>query len=378
MTETGATLPLFDAYPGLREAIAWVSIGEWPTPVQHARNFGRRVGLPNIYVKREDMSHPECGGNKTRGLEFLLAEAQRRGTRTIVTFSSVGSHHICRTAWHAARLDIRTVAIVMNQPNAQYVRSHLLWGLRAGARYIPANFATVLPKGLYELLRLRNREGGHMPLLIPPGGTSPMACLGHVNAAFELAQQVRSGQLPEPDFLYVPLGSLGTAAGLALGCKLAGLRTRVIGVVVSYRWYCTAGRVARLARRTRDFMWRADHRVPDVQVRASDLSVVSTALGSGYAWFTREAAEWSCIFRDEEGLCIDGTYGGKALDGALRFIRQLQVSDHVHLFWHTYHPLPYDDCPASLLSTLDRRLRRYFEDPVQPLDDQFRDRTVPS
>ncbi len=368
---TRSTLPLFDAYPALRERVAWIPIGDWPTPILRAKSFGNRMSLPRFYIKREDLSHAECGGNKTRGLEFLLADAQRRGLRTILTFSSVGSHHLCRTAWHAQRLGIRTVAIVLDQPNAQYVRTHLAWAMKSGARYVPANFLTALPKGLYEWFRRENRIDGRLPYLIPPGGTSPRACLGHVSAAMELAEQIKTGLMPEPDYIFLPMGSLGTAAGLTLGCKLAGLRSRVVGVAVSYCWYCTPRRTARLARRTLAFMRRLDPSVPKVKIEANDVQVVTTALGDGYACFTPESVALAQTLREDEGLMLDGTYSGKALDGALQLIRGAGLSDRIHLFWHTYQRLRCTLPVSAAESALPTGLRKYFESPAQPLDEWF-------
>ncbi|MCH7812762.1 MAG: pyridoxal-phosphate dependent enzyme, partial [Planctomycetes bacterium] len=102
-------LPLFQAYPRLGEAVPWLALGDWPTPVTEARHFAAAKGLKAFYIKREDLSHPECGGNKVRGLEFILAEARRRGAGTILTLGAAGSHHVSRTAWHARRLGLGTV-----------------------------------------------------------------------------------------------------------------------------------------------------------------------------------------------------------------------------------------------------------------------------
>lgn len=327
---------LFDAYPRLGELAPWVGLGSWPTPVYEAKRFAARHGLKALFVKREDLSHPVMAGNKVRGLEFLLGEAQRRGARTIVTFSAEGSHHIARTAWHARQLGMETVAVVVPQAEAPYVRENLRIGESVGARYVRANYATVVPKVMAEMLSRRNRREGRRPYYVPPGGTSPLACLGHVGAALELKRQVDAGELPEPDYLYVALGSLGTAAGLAVGLRLAGLRTQLVGVVVSYRWYCTRGRWARMARRTLRLMRRMDGSVPQLAIRAAELRTVGTALGKGYAEATPEATALAAEFGDLEGIALDQTYTAKALDGAMQFIERGGWEERVHLFWQSY------------------------------------------
>ncbi len=329
-------LPLFEKFPGLRNALPWVSLGQWPTPVSEAHHFASAQGLEALYVKREDLSHPQCAGNKVRGIEFVIADAQRRGAKTILTFSSEGSHHVAKTAWHARRFGIGTAAVVLPQPHAHYVQGNIQTGLDAGARYVRANTLTLLPKLTLELLRARLGRFAGRVYFLPAGGSSLPACVGHVNAAFELKQQIEAGQLPEPDFIYVALGSLGTAAGLLVGCKLAGLRTRLVGVVTSYRWYCTSRRWARLARRLARFIRRLDPSVPKMKMNRLDVSVIGTALGRGYAQPTEEATRLREAFREDEGIELDTTYTAKTLDGAMQFINSGSLHHKTHLFWHTY------------------------------------------
>lgn len=331
--EAGPTLALFEIFPQLAKRAPWTAIGRWPTPILEARDFAARHGLKALYVKREDLSHPVMAGNKVRGLEFLLAEAVRRQARRIVTFGAEGSHHLCRTAWHARQLGIDTTAVTVPQPDAPYVKENQRIGSSVAAKYIRASYWTVLPKVIAQYWV------GGQTYFVPPGGTSPLACLGQVNAAFELRKQIDAGELPRPDFLYVALGSLGTAAGLALGLRLAGLRTRLVGVVTSYRWYCTRGRWARMARRVNRLMRRMDPSVPAVEIRAADLTVVGTALGKGYAHPTNEATARMREFRDLTGIALDQTYTGKTMDGTMQFIEANNARDRVHLFWHTYQEI---------------------------------------
>lgn len=364
-----ATISLFAAYPRLAESVQRLRLGDWPTPISNARRFAEAHGLGGLFIKREDLSHTVCGGNKVRGLEFLLAEARRRDAGTLVTFGAIGSHHVCRTAWHARRLDMKTIAVVVQQPVADYARRNLLVGLTIGASYVSANYATLIPKLAWQLFRHRRDEAGRPARLIPAGGTSPLACLGHVNAAFELKQQIDAGLLPEPDMLFAAMGSLGTMAGLAVGCRLAGLRSRLVGIVASYRWYCTPRRWARLARRTHRLMQRLDPSVPDVTIEPAELSVVGTARGPGYAQFTEPGMKLARQFFECEGIRLDGTYTAKALDGALQFIRRHRLEDKTHLFWHSLGEVPpIGDVDMAMLP---RSLRRFLDGDNQPLDRSF-------
>lgn len=333
-------MPLFQRFPRLAEAVAWQPIGDWPTPVVSAENFAAAHHLDSLHIKREDLSHATCGGNKVRGLEFLLGDAVRRNIRTLVVFGAGGSHHLCKTAWHARPLGIDTVAVIVPQPDAEYVRRNLAWGKAAGTIYIHAKVATLVPKLAWQLLKHRVGPNRRPASLIPPGGSSAISCLGHVNAAFELKQQIDAGQLPPPDTIYLALGSLGMAAGLALGCQLAGLSTRLVGVTVSYRWYCTARRWARFARRAWRLMRRMDPSVPDVNIDPTRLTVVNSALGDGYAKPTPRGQALARQLEDCEGLRLDPTYTAKALDGAMQHIRSNGLEHAAHLFWQSYHEMP--------------------------------------
>jgi len=363
-----AVLPLFQAYPRLAGAVPWLPIGNWPTPVTDARHFAELKALKAFYIKREDHTHAECGGNKARGLEFLLADARRRGAKTIVTVGAAGSHHVWRTAWHARRLGMDTVGVVVHQPNADYVRRNLLRGIEAGAKYIPANYVTLAPKLALQFARSHHWNDGRPPYFAAGGGTSALSCLGHVNAALELKEQIDAGIHPEPDYLFVALGSLGTAAGLAVGCKLAGMRTRIIGVTASFRWYCTPGRWVRLARRVHRLMRRHDSTVPDIAIDQSELRVVASALGKGYARFTESSICLTREMKDAENIELDGTYTAKALDGAMQYIDTHRLHDKTHLFWHTYQPAKPAAVGDNVVVSLPGALRRYFVEETQPLD----------
>jgi len=353
-------IALFEAFPRLRESLPHLPLGSWPTPVTSARHFAAARGLRALYIKREDLSHPDCGGNKVRGLEFLLADARRRGAAGIVTLGAAGSHHIAKTAWHAGRKGIRTIALVLHQPPADYAKWNLLAGAAAGVCYRPVNVATLPLKLAWEMYRPSTWRHGNRPMFISPGGSSPLAALGHVSAALELKGQIEAGALPEPDYLYVALGSLGTAAGLFVGCGLAGLRTRLVGVVASYRWYCTARRWARFARRILRLLRTHDASVPAMALEPRELAVVTTALGRGYAQVVPEAAALAEDLHVHEPITADATYMSKALLGAMQHIEAHRLHERIHLLWHTYAPSPVPGEISSLYRRLPPALYRYL------------------
>ncbi len=330
--------PLFERFVRLREGVARVSLGHWPTPVDDAVAFAKAHGLASLHIKREDQACAECGGNKVRGLELLLAEARACDAKSIITLGSAGSHHISRTAYHAAKFDMRVTAVYLEQPPTAYAPRNISHAIRHGATYIHANFLTAVPKFLLAKARLSSGDGGSC-YYMPPGGTSPLACIGHVNAALELRRQIDAGLLPAPDYIYVALGSLGTAAGLALGCRIAGLAARVVGVVVSYQWYCTRSRWTRMANRTLRLMRRIDPAVPWLPLRKRDVDIVRTARGEGYALATEAGMSLADEMQRLEGLTLDAAYTSKVVDGMLQFIERGRLHDRRHLFWNTYAPM---------------------------------------
>ncbi len=351
-----SSLPLFEQFPALAERVPWTPLVVAPTAVDLLADLSHSHGIERLYCKREDQTHPVLGGNKVRGLEFLLADALRRKAHALFTFGATGSNHIAATAYHARTFGMSLTALAISQPFAPYVARNLHDGMAADARIVAVNPITAGPRFAFEWLRLR--RSGRRVRIIPPGGTTPLSCLGHVNAALELRSQIDAGLLPPPDYLFVSMGSLGTAAGLLLGCRLAGLKTRIVGVVVFNRWFCTAGRCAALARRTLRFMRERDPSVPDMEITRADLDVTSTSLGRGYAHPTLES---TALGAHLSSVTLDQTYSSKTLAGALDWIKTHNLQIRNLLYWHTYHyrsPLTADET-KSLESKLPRAMRHF-------------------
>jgi len=363
-----AAYPLFCAYPELAARLPRLALGEFPTPVERLEGTGGLLGAPLLFVKRDDLSSPLYGGNKVRKLELLLAEALRRGRRSVVTVGAAGSNHVLATLLHAARLGLQGTALLIDQPNAAYVRRNLLLDRQTGARmvHVPG------PAALLPLLAW-NMRGGALrgtpaPFFITAGGSDPLSCLGYVAAALELRGQVEEGLLPEPDFVFVAAGTLGTAAGLELGLRLAGMRTRVTAVAVVERWACNRSRWAWLVNRASMLMRRLGAAVPRVKVRPRELLMVQEMLGEGYARFTPEGMEAVQAAWELDGLELDGTYTGKAFAAMLRALRDEGLKRRCILFWNTLsstHPEVEDEDYRRLPPAF----HRYFEQPLQSLEE---------
>ncbi|MEW6554033.1 MAG: pyridoxal-phosphate dependent enzyme [Actinomycetota bacterium] len=360
-------IPLFRRYPRLRDTLPWASLGEWPTGVERMRRLEEAHGLPALYVKRDDLSSCHYGGNKVRKLEFVLADVARKGCSGVMTMGAAGSNHVLATTVHGARLGLSTTALLFDQPCAEYVRRNLLLDYKNGARLVWARSVPMVPLA-YVKERAASRVRGERLYWLGPGGSSPTGCLGYVNAGLEIAEQVEEGMLPEPDYVVTAMGTHGTAAGLWLGLRLSGLRSRLVGVAVVETAYCNASRWARLVNRTADLLAQLDPGIAVPRARRSDLVYIDSELGRGYAHLTPADVRAVREARELEGLLIEGTYTGKALAATLELGKALGRGESV-LFVDTYNSADL----SSQVSGIDYHLlpapfHRFFERPYRALE----------
>jgi D-cysteine desulfhydrase len=328
-------LPLSDRFPLLMRSLAPLPLATLPTPVKHISNLGK-----NLYLKQDNLTSPLYGGNKTRKLEFLLSEAKRKGVNTVVTMGGIGSNHLLATALHAQAQGIRTVGVVFPQPETESVRKNLLADRGAGVElvFIPSKY--LLPAYVARtLLQIRRREG-KKPLLIPGGGSSPLGVLGFINAALELAAQVEEGLLPEPESVFVPYGTGGTAAGLSLGLQLAGLKTKVVAVRVIDRLIANRPRLMMLLSSTAHCLTSQGDPTARPASIGKNLEIRRGYIGPGYGHPTKEAQRAVALFENEEGEKLEFTYTGKA---AAAFLDEARSTTAPLLFWNTYSSADVSD-----------------------------------
>jgi len=366
-----SSLALFERFPGLGASLPRLALGAFPTPVTPLLGLGDALGADQLYMKRDDSSGEAYGGNKVRKLEFLLAEALRRNAKAVITFGCVGSNHALATAIYAKRLGLKCVSMLLPQPNAHSVRRNLLRGHNAGAELHYYKNAGRLGAGLacqylHHALKAKKR-----PYVIPAGGSCPVGVVGFVNAAFELADQVAAGQLPEPDVLYVAAGTTGTAVGLMLGLKAAGLKTRVAAVRVTPEMLVNPRRMLKLLRGTNALLRKHDPSFPAVAFTEETIaaSILHGFFGQEYALYTEEAMQAVDLIEQTEGITLEGTYTGKACAALIAHVRRRGDPDEVVLFWNTYSST---DFPSEIAQAdyhdLPPTLHRWFEQEVQPLD----------
>jgi D-cysteine desulfhydrase len=313
-------------------------IGVYPTPIERLDKLG-------LWVKRDDLTNPVYGGNKVRKLERLIPYALEHGKKRIVTVGACGSHHVLATAVHATRAGLEVGAALVPQPRTEHVVKNLRADLALGAKVWPVR--TYVGAGLSMLVRARPTT-----YLVPMGGSNVIGSLGYVDAAYELAKQVKAGELPEPDAIVVTVGSGGTAAGLVAGLALAGLSSRVIGIVVAAPVWFVSFWSRRLVRAV---YARAGGREPrDI---ANRLELVTGHLGNGYGEPT-DAGRRAKDVAGEVGLTLDLTYTAKCFAGALDCVASRRFENV--LYWHTLSSAPLEPLLESappLPPALERLLK---------------------
>jgi 1-aminocyclopropane-1-carboxylate deaminase/D-cysteine desulfhydrase-like pyridoxal-dependent ACC family enzyme len=360
-------ISLFKRYPLLNFRLPRIAFGNFPTPVQKLSGLCRRLGRDNLYIKRDDLSSLTYGGNKVRKLEFLLADALKRGAVRVITSGGAGSNHALATALYGKQVGLTAVLLLYNQPNTQSIRDNLLMNLYNGAEIVHHDTYQEHLQALEETVRSYEAADGKAPYIIPLGGSSPLGAMGYVNAGFELAEQIDAGILPLPSRVFLALGTMGTAAGLMLGLKAAGIRTHVHAVRVVPDYVADMDKCRILFRQTNDLLQKLDPSFPLYTIEPEDLTIYHEYFGEKYGLYTSEALAAASLLRENDGIILDGTYTGKACAAFVADARS--GSDEPILFWNTKNSLPFPpEALAADCRLLPVSFHRYFNEPVQPLD----------
>lgn len=135
-------LPLFEEFPRLRGEIPWLKLGDFPTRVHRLKRLGKELGCRNLWIKRDDESGKLYGGNKVRKLEFLLADAEKKNAKVILTCGRIGSNHCLASTIYGSKLGFKSVLVLYHQPVTELVMSNLLLDHYFGAelhRWLPQN-----------------------------------------------------------------------------------------------------------------------------------------------------------------------------------------------------------------------------------------------
>jgi D-cysteine desulfhydrase family pyridoxal phosphate-dependent enzyme len=310
-------------------SIPRVSLALLPTPLQPAPQLAKALGGPQLWLKRDDLTGFGGGGNKARGLEFLLADALAQAADTLVTGAGPQSNHVRTTAAAAAYVGLAMVAVYFGAPTARAEGNERLARLfGAEVRFTGDPDRASVDYGIVAAVAELS-AAGRRPYAIPRGGANALGALGYVLAARELAEQCAALGL-NPDAIVLATGSCGTQAGLLAGLRALGLPWRVEGFTVSRSVAEAGARVLAIAGAVAARLGLAGI------ITADDVIIHDGFIGPGYGVPTPAGAAAMRLAARHAGVLLDPTYTGKAFAGFMAHIhnRRFQSGDQV-IFLHT-------------------------------------------
>jgi D-cysteine desulfhydrase len=283
-----------------------------PTPLQPAPRLSEAIGV-EVWLKRDDLTGLGLGGNKVRGLEYLLADALARDADCLVTGAGPQSNWAMLAALGARRCGLDAFLAFYGQPVPP--AGNLLLGELIGAEVtFTGDPERSSVDAAIETVAQRLRSVGRRPYVLPRGGATVLGAAGYARASLELAEQLVAANLA-PAQLWLPTGSCGTQAGLVAGARWLGLPYEVVGVTVSRSPAECREIVGRLAAGLGE-MLSPGFPAPE----EADITVLDGYLGPGYGRPSAEGDAATALVARTEGIFLDPVFGAKAmaalLDGA--------------------------------------------------------------
>lgn len=305
---------------------ARVSLAHLPTPLESLERLSHHLGGPQILVKRDDMTGLATGGNKSRKLEFLVADALEKGGNHLITTGAPQSNHCRQTAAAAARYGLGCSLVMRgtkprrltgNLQLSNLLGAHLYWCDAAGCS---ERITTVADE---------QKALGRHPYIIPLGGSNVVGATGYVWAMKELLAQLEA-ERRNVDFIVFATSSGGTQAGIVLGAHVYGFRGQIIGISVDHPAAAVQTQAAALATATATHLGLGTISVGE-RVEVNDDYV-----GEGYAKVGKAEREAIRLVAEKEGLLLDPVYTGRAMAGLIDLIRWGAFTrGQTVLFWHT-------------------------------------------
>lgn len=303
-----------------------------PTPLESLERLSESIGGPNLFIKRDDLLGLAGGGNKTRKLEFLVADALARGADTLVTVGAVQSNH-CRLTLAAAATEGLRCRLVLEErvpdsydPEAS--GNNFLYRLMGAEEIRVVEGGTDLAEEMADVARELAAEG-RRGYTIPGGGSNALGALGYVTCALELVSQALDEGLPI-DHIVCASGSGGTHAGLVAGLSAMNVDIPVTGISVRAPSADQEAKVRSLAGEVLELLG------VDAELDPQRVTVLDDYVGPGYSIPTPSTLDAVRTLAREEGILLDVVYTGKVMDGFLDLVRSGRFdADANVLFLHT-------------------------------------------
>ncbi|WP_353892763.1 D-cysteine desulfhydrase [Proteinivorax hydrogeniformans] len=305
---------------------------DFSTPIENLEKLSKSLGGPNIYIKRDDLLGLTAGGNKTRKLEFLIADALEKGADTIITAGGVQSNH-CRLTLAAANRENLNCILVLEESAAvehdtQKSGNYFLYNLMG------VEDVRIVPNGtdvFEEMDKVASQvyANGGKPYKIPVGGSNSIGATGYVSCAQEIIQQSFDLGISF-DYVVCTSGSGGMHAGLITGFEVNQSQTKVLGVSISRPKEKMEPKVMKLVSETTKRLG-LQHTISEKSITCYD-----SYIGPGYALPTKEMVEAVKLVAKTEGILLDPVYTGKTMSGLIDLIKKGRFnSDDKVLFIHS-------------------------------------------
>jgi D-cysteine desulfhydrase len=294
-----------------------------PTAIEEMPRLTAALGGPKLLIKRDDQTGLAFGGNKTRKLEFLVAEAKQQGAGLLITGGAMQSNHCRQTAAAAAKFGLDCILVLVGQ-HQEEPSGNLLLDFLFDADVVWVEQRQERDARLQEIHQMALKSGCK-PYLVPYGGSSPTGALGYAFAVEEML-----GQGIRPDWIVFGTSSGGTHAGLALGQRVFGYDGRILGISIDEPEAKLKTHVAALASDASEKFG------PRIQFSPDEILANDRYCQAGYGVFGEGERQAIALFAQNEGILLDPVYTGRAAAGMIDLIRQgFFKKDETVLFWHT-------------------------------------------
>ena len=302
------------------------TLAHLPTPLERLPRLSEYLGV-DLWIKRDDQTGLAFGGNKTRKLEYLVADAQAQGADTLITTGAIQSNHCRQTAAAAARCGLHAIVVVGGAQEPQPT-GNLLLDTLLGARVVytePESRESTMAREAQAC-----RERGNRPYVIPLGGSNALGAAAYYQASAELNGQLVDQSLEPFETVVFASSSGGTHAGLVVGARQHAWPTNVLGISVDYPREELESNVFGLTRDCCELLQL------DCSISAKDVVACDDYMKPGYGVMTPGEEDAIKLFAQKEGVLLDPVYTGRAAFGLIDLVRVGKIApDSRVLFWHT-------------------------------------------
>jgi len=299
-----------------------IQLAHLPTPIEALPLLSKMLGGPQLFIKRDDLTGLGFGGNKTRKLEYLAADALARGCQTLISTGAVQSNHCRQVAAAAARLGLGCILVLAGEKPGQ-PQGNLYLDLLSGAEVIFAP-KDQRDRALAEVTKHAEAQN-RKPYLIPYGGSNAIGAMGYRQAMHELHEQDLN-----PDWIVFATSSGGTQAGMLLGARETGSCAKILGISVDKPAQELSETIAGIANAGAELLQL------ETRFHPEEILVNDAYCSAGYGVLTAAEKEAILLFARQEAILLDPVYTGRAAAGLLDLIRHgFFKADEKVLFWHT-------------------------------------------